>query len=174
MVIWISGLPGAGKSTLAKYYYSTYKKKIRNLIIIDGDDFRKSMNNDLGFSVKDREINALRLTKLVKNFSDQKVNVVISANLIFQKYRNWCKKNISHFLEVYIETSYNILEKRVIKKKFLNNQKTKKINILGRDIHVKKPTKPDLVISNNLSKRDFVKKVNLINYTVKKKRIKIF
>ena len=85
MVIWISGMPGSGKSTLALHYYKTFKKKIKNLIIIDGDEFRKLMNNDLGYTIKDREKNALRLIKTAKNFSDQKTNVIISANLVFQK-----------------------------------------------------------------------------------------
>ena len=55
MVIWISGMPGTGKSTLANHYFKQNKKKIKNLIIIDGDDFRKTMNNDLGYTLKDRE-----------------------------------------------------------------------------------------------------------------------
>lgn len=173
MVIWISGMPGSGKSTLAKYYYSKYKKKIKNLIHIDGDEFRKAMDNDLGYSIKDREINAFRLTRLVRNFSLQKVNVIISANLIFQTYRNWCKKNISHFLDVYIESPKNILKIRSKKKRSFQIKKNKK-NILGIDINVKKPIRPDLVISNNLSKNDFTKKVKLIDYTIKKKKIKIF
>jgi adenylylsulfate kinase len=161
MVIWISGMPGSGKSTLAKYYYSKYKKKIKNLILIDGDEF------------KDREINAFRLTRLIRNFSLQKVNIIISANLIFQTYRNWCKKNISHYLEVYIETPKNILNIRGKKKRSLQNEKNKK-NRLGIDINVKKPIKPDLVINNNLTKNDFIKKVKLIDYAIKKKKIKIF
>ena len=41
MVIWISGMPGTGKSTLAKYYFNRQKKKLKNLILIDGDAFRK-------------------------------------------------------------------------------------------------------------------------------------
>tara|TARA_Y100001970_G_scaffold177484_1_gene216251 strand:- start:2858 stop:3379 length:522 start_codon:yes stop_codon:yes gene_type:complete len=173
MVIWISGMPGSGKSTLAKHYYSKYKKKIKNLVLIDGDEFRKAMNNDLGYSIKDREVNAFRLTRLIKNFSLRKVNIIISANLIFQNYRNWCKKNISHFLEVYIESSNDILEIRGKKKKSLQNKKNKK-NILGIDINVKKPIKPDLVINNNLTKNDFTKKIKLIDNAIKKKKIRIF
>ena len=118
MVIWISGMPGTGKSTLAEYYYKQYKKKLKNLILIDGDAFRKSMNNDLGYTIKDREKNALRLIKFAKYFSDQKVNVIISANLVFQKYRDWSKKNISNFLEVYIDTESQLLKKRNKKKNF--------------------------------------------------------
>ena len=90
-------MPGTGKSTLAKFYFKLNKKKFKNLILIDGDAFRKAMSNDLGYTLNDRKKNALRLIKISKYFSDQKVNVIISANLVFQNYRNWCKKytNIS-------------------------------------------------------------------------------
>lgn len=174
MVIWISGMPGTGKSTLAKYYFRKYKTKIKNLIIIDGDEFRKIMDNDLGYSIKDRETNALRLIKAVKYFSDQKVNVVVSANLIFQKYRNWCKKNIPDYLEVYLVTTPQLLIKRNAQKNFLRLRNGIKKNILGEDIIVKKPTKLDLIIENNSSKKNFLNKIKLINYTIKQKRIKFF
>ena len=85
--------------------------------MIDGDDFRKCMNNDLGYTIEDRKINAQRLIKFVKNFADQQINVIVSANLIFQKYRDWCKKKIPNFLEVYVECSSNTLKKRNKKKK---------------------------------------------------------
>ena len=112
MVIWISGMPGTGKSTLAKYYFNRHKKKLKNLILIDGDAFRKAMSHDLGYTLNDRKKNALRIIKISKYFSDQKVNVIISANLVFQNYRNWCKKNIPSFLEVYIETKKDLLIKK--------------------------------------------------------------
>ena len=96
MVIWISGMPGTGKSTLANYYFKENKRKIKNLIIIDGDDFRKTMNNDLGYTIKDREKRD-QTNKNSEIFFRSKVNVIISANLIFQKYRNWCKKILQTF-----------------------------------------------------------------------------
>ncbi len=170
MVIWISGMPGTGKSLLAKHYFDHNKKRIKNLILIDGDDFRKSMNDDLGYNIKDRETNALRLIKLAKYFSNQKVNVIISANLVFQKYRNWCKKNITNFLEIYIWSKSTILNKRNKKKIFYKQKK----NVLGQDISVKKPINPHLIIENNNSKKNFLNKIKLINYTVKKRKIKIY
>ena len=51
------------------------------------------MDNDLGYSIQDRQINALRLIKLAKYFYDQKVNVII-CKFSISKYINWCKKNI--------------------------------------------------------------------------------
>jgi len=170
MVIWISGMPGTGKSTLAKFYYNKHKKILKNLILIDGDEFRKTMDNDLGYSIQDRQINALRLINLAKYFYDQKVNVIISANLVFQKYRNWCKKNISNFLEINIETKLSILKKRNKKKLFANLKK----NVLGEDIKVKRPINPHLIIYNNYKKKKFLDSINLINKSIKKKKLKFF
>ena len=135
------------------------------MILIDGDVFRKSMNHDLGYTLNDRKKNALRIIKISKYFSDQKVNVIISANLVFQNYRNWCKKNIPNFLEVYIETKKDLLKKGTNKKFFINQKK----NVLGKDIKVKKPHKLHLIINNNYSKKFFLKTVKLIDNSIKKK-----
>ena len=140
------------------------------MILIDGDAFRKAMNHDLGYTLNDRKKNALRLIKISKYFSDQKVNVIISANLVFQNYRNWCKKNIPSFLEVYIETKKDLLKKRNKQKIFYKSKK----NVLGRDIKVKKPHKPHLIINNNYSKNFFLKTVKLIDNSIKKKKIRIY
>tara|TARA_B100001057_G_C22350544_1_gene756858 strand:+ start:45 stop:554 length:510 start_codon:yes stop_codon:yes gene_type:complete len=169
MVIWISGMPGSGKSTLAKFYFKKYKKKFSNIILIDGDGFRKSMNNDLGYTIEDRKINAQRLIKFVKNFADQQINVIVSANLIFKKYRDWCKKKIPNFLEVYVECSLNTLKKR-------NKKKRKNVikDVLGEDIKVKSPKNPHLIIKNVSSKRQFLDKIKIINSIIIKKKLKIF
>ena len=128
------------------------------------------MDNDLGYSIQDRQINALRLIKLAKYFYDQKVNVIISANLVFQKYRNWCKKNISNFLEINIETKISILKKRNKKKLFSNLKK----NVLGKDIKVKRPIKPHLIIHNNYKKKEFLGSIKLINNSIKEKKLNFF
>ena len=77
MVIWITGISGAGKTTLAKYFRKKFKKKS---IYFDGDEFRKIFKNDIRYSLKARNTNAERLTRLVKYLSDQKNNIIISAN----------------------------------------------------------------------------------------------
>ena len=68
MIIWFKGISGVGKSTLEKYFYKIKKKKIKNLIYLDGDIFRKLFKNDLGYSLKDRNKNAERICAFVKFF----------------------------------------------------------------------------------------------------------
>ena len=59
-------MPGTGKSTLAKYYFNRQKKKLKNLILIDGDAFRKLMSNDLGYTLKDRKKKCFKNNKVIK------------------------------------------------------------------------------------------------------------
>ena len=84
MILWFTGISGVGKTTIAKYVYKILKKKRKNLIHIDGDNFRKMFNNDLGYRLKDRDKNATRLINFVKFLSEQKINIVVSANLTSQ------------------------------------------------------------------------------------------
>ena len=85
MLIWITGISASGKSTIAKKLYSVIKKKSKNTVYLDGDSFRELNNNDLKYTLKDRNTNALRLTRLCKFLIDQKINVVCAANLTSQK-----------------------------------------------------------------------------------------
>ena len=81
MIIWFKGISGVGKSTLGKFFYKLKKKKIKNLVYLDGDIFRKLFENDLGYKLKDRNINARRICSFVKFLQSQKINVVVAANL---------------------------------------------------------------------------------------------
>ena len=60
-IIWITGISGVGKSLLGSHL----KKKLKKFIKFDGDEFRKLFNNDLGYSIKDRNTNAERLIAVV-------------------------------------------------------------------------------------------------------------
>ena len=66
MIIWITGISGVGKTTLAKFCLNFFKKKRISFVHIDGDDFRKMFENDLGYSLKDRDKNARRLIKFAE------------------------------------------------------------------------------------------------------------
>ena len=73
-IIWITGISGTGKTTLAKHYM-----KFKNFIWIDGDRFRKLFDEDLGYTLKDR--NKAEINKFCQFLNKQKISMIISANL---------------------------------------------------------------------------------------------
>ena len=174
MVIWITGISGSGKSTLGKFFYKNFKKKYKNTIFFDGDEFRKIFLDDIKYTLTDRDKNAIRLTSLVKYLSDQQINIVISANITSQRFRNWCRKNIKNYFEIFIDTPFNLLLKRDYKNLYKNALNKKIKNVVGVDIKFIKPKKPHYVILNNENKKKLYSFYPLIIKQLKKNKLQIF
>ena len=118
MIIWFTGISGVGKTTLGSRVYKKIKKKFINAVHIDGDKFRKLFQNDLGFSIKDRNKNAERLISFAEYLNSQKIIVVISANITTPKYLKICRKKFKKFLHIHIESPLQFLKNRDPKKNY--------------------------------------------------------
>ena len=166
MIVWFKGISGVGKSTLGYHFYKIKKKKIKNLVHLDGDMFRKLFKNDLGYNLKDRNKNAGRICAFVKFLQSQKINVIVTANLTSKKYQNLSKKIFNNYLSVFIESKLSNLKIRDKKKIY----KSKK-NIVGLNIKYDKPKNFDLYIKNDTTKKKFLKNIQLVEKLIKKKKI---
>ncbi len=158
-IIWITGISGAGKSLLG----SNLKKKLKNFVKIDGDEFRKLFKNDLGYTIKDRNTNAERLISIIGYLYHQNVNLIVAANITSPKYLSLCKRKFKRFLHIHIDAPFSILQKRD-KKKIYRKRK----NIVGIDIKYSNYKKADIYINNNSSKEKFILNVNKIIKVIKK------
>ena len=171
MVIWVTGLSASGKTTLCKKFIKLYKKKITNLIFLDGDIVRDIFNNDLGFEKKDREKQISRIQSL-SNFFEKQSFVVIVAALYSSK--NILKRNrtiFKNYVEVYLKSTINFLQKREYKglyKRALNKEIK---NVVGVDIPWHEPKNAHITFrcrtwhsSNNLLKQSNTKKMSQIIY----------
>ncbi len=174
MVIWITGISGSGKTTLGQYFFKKLKKNFPSTIFFDGDKFREIFNNDIKYTLKDRNTNAVRLTRLVQFLSSQNINIVISANLTTFRFRTWCRKNIKNYLELYIECKKKILKKRDYKNLYKLVEEKKIKNVVGIDIPFIKPKGCDIYLKNNTSKLDLFKNCKKILNLATKKKIKIY
>ena len=174
MILWITGISGSGKTTLGRYFFKNFKKKYKNTIFLDGDEFRSLFNNDLKYTIKDRDKNAERMTAFVKYISNQNINLVISANITSQKYRNWCKKNLKNFIQIYIRANLESLKSRDYKKLYSKAISGKIKNVVGVDLPFNEPKNIDLFLDNNDSKKSFLEKTILINKSLKEKKINIY
>tara|TARA_B100000902_G_C27218191_1_gene868176 strand:+ start:804 stop:1349 length:546 start_codon:yes stop_codon:yes gene_type:complete len=170
MILWITGISGSGKTTLGKKFFKDFTKKKKNTLYLDGDEFRSLFGNDLKYTIKDRDTNAKRMTSFVKYISSQKINLIISANITSEKYRNWCRNNLKNFLQIYIRATISQLKKRDYKKLYSEALSGKIKNVVGIDLPFKEPKNIDLFLENNSSKKSFLNKTRLIYKVLKKKK----
>jgi len=170
MLVWITGLPGSGKTTLANAVY----KKI-GLVIpaihIDGDHFRAIMGNDLGHSMKDRLENAYRITRLNKHLTDQGITVICSTVSLFREIHRWNRKNHKKLMEIYIDTPMDILMRRDQKGMYTGAAKKQVKNVRGFDQGFDMPQKPDMIIRNTGSLKNFLLHTEKIVRTIKRRNI---
>ena len=174
MVIWLTGVSGSGKTTLGKKFFNILKKRKKSTIFFDGDEFRSIFKNDLKYTLKDRDTNAYRLTRLVRALSDQRINIVVSANLTSFKYRSWCRKEIKNYFEIYIEAKKEVLLKKNYKNLYKNALNGKIKNVVGIDLPFNRPKGSNLNIENNLTKNRLFENIEKIFLNIKKNNIKIF
>jgi len=163
MVVWIIGLSGAGKTTLAKEVITKVHNLKNNVVLIDGDMIREAFGNDLGHSLEDRRRNADRICKLCKFLDDQGIHVVCAILSLFPESRSWNRQNISNYYEVYIEAPIDQLQKRDYKGLYRKYNKGEIKDIAGMDIEFIPPNSPDLIIKNNGSIDNLLTHANFLS-----------
>jgi len=157
MVIWLIGLSGAGKSTLASEIVAGANRESNNTILLDGDVIREIFGNDLGYSMADRLKNAERICQLGKFLDGQGFNVVTAILSLFPESREWNRKNIENYYEVFIDTPIESLIERDSKGLYAKFNRGEIKEVAGMDIVFQKPEKADLVIKNISSKESLLK-----------------
>jgi adenylylsulfate kinase len=101
----MTGLPGSGKTTIALDVEERLKAMGRNVEILDGDEVRKGLSSDLGFSKEDRQQHAKRVTFVAKVLTRNDVIVLVGLISPFRAFRQYAREEIGDFLEVFVDTS---------------------------------------------------------------------
>jgi adenylylsulfate kinase len=114
LTIWMSGLSGSGKSTIANNLEFTLHSKNYHTYILDGDNTRLGLNKNLGFSEEDRIENIRRVSEVCKLMNDAGIIVICSFISPFKKNREQAKEIIGEdrFIEVFIDTDLSTCEMR--------------------------------------------------------------
>ena len=156
MVVWIIGLSGAGKTTLANEVVLRAQVAKCNTILVDGDVIREIFGNDIGYSMEDRLTNSERISQLCKFLDNQGVNVVCSILSIFPQTRSWNRRNIKNYYEVFIDAPIENLVSRDSKGIYGKYNRGEISDVAGMDIDFPIPVNSDLVIHNNKSLDDLL------------------
>ena len=158
MVIWILGKSGSGKTFYSKKLSKRFKK---NCIIVDGDEVRKYLTAELGYSKKDREKNSLLISNLCKYLEFKGYLVICAILSIFKKHQKNNRKLFDKYLQIYLKADHSKLIK-----KSKNKVYNKKTNVVGKDIKFLTPYKSDLIIENNYDK-NYKSNIDLIYKMIK-------
>ena len=155
-VIWITGLSGAGKTSLAKLLTFRLRQAGESVIMLDGDSIRELIANDetAHFSRAARLKNALLYAKLCKLISSQGHTVVMATISMFQEIYDWNRKNQGRYFEVYLKTTLPELRRRDKNHIYSHFEAGKIKNVAGLDIEIDEPTKADwTMISDDTSSK---------------------
>ena len=167
MVVWIIGLSGAGKTTLANKIVSNLRKSETSVVLIDGDSIREAFDNDLGHGLEDRRKNADRISKFCKLLDEQSIHVVCAILSLFPESRSWNRKNIKNYYEVYIKTRIEQLKKRDSKGLYKKYDDGELKHVAGMDIKFIPPNKPDLIIDNTKTLNELLEYTSVISQKIK-------
>ena len=150
-VFWLTGLSGSGKSTIAE----ALERKLYNAgffaQVLDGDNIRSGINNNLGFTIEDRKENIRRIAEVAKLYLNSGIitlNSFISPTL---EIRNFAKEIVGadDFIEVYINTPIEICEQRDVKGLYKKARKGEIKGFTGIDSPYEAPVNPDFEIKTN-------------------------
>lgn len=162
MVIWIIGLSGTGKTTLATQVVQRIRDEKGKVVLLDGDLIRTLFGNDVDHTIDGRRRNAERLSLLSKYLSDQGIDVVAAVLSIFPEWRQWNRENIKNYSEVYMKASMETLLRRDIKNLYAKAMRGEIKNVVGVDIPFPEPENPELVFDNNVDRddlNDFIREI---------------
>ncbi|MEX0997469.1 MAG: adenylyl-sulfate kinase [Flavobacteriaceae bacterium] len=145
-VLWFTGLSGSGKSTIASAVEEQLFAMGMQTYSLDGDNIRKGINNDLGFSEKERHENLRRIAEVSKLFVDAGIITLASFISPTRKDRAMVKEIVgsAHFFELFVDTPLHVCESRDPKGLYKKARAGEIKNFTGIDAPYEPPLKPDL------------------------------
>lgn len=150
-VIWLTGLSGSGKSTIANELELALENKGVKSYVLDGDNIRCGLNSDLGFSDEDRKENIRRIAEVAKLFSDSGTIAITAFISPFRVEREAAKEIIGkeNFIEVYVNAPIEVCERRDVKGLYKKARAGEIKQFTGIDSPYEEPLRPDVVAESD-------------------------
>jgi adenylylsulfate kinase len=148
ITLWMTGLSGSGKSTIAQGVEKALHQKGFLTQVLDGDNVRSGINNNLGFSEEDRIENIRRIAEVTKLFVNCGIITINSFVSPTKDIRDQAKAIIGaeNFYEIYVNAPYEVCEERDVKGLYAKARKGEIKNFTGLDAPFEAPEQPALEI----------------------------
>ena len=145
----ISGLSGSGKTTISKKIKKDIVKLYGPTLLVSGDNLRKIFKFDK-FTYSERVLLSKKFCKFAKFITDQKINLIFASVGMMDIIREWYRKNVDNYVEIYIKSDLKKIIK--LKRKKIYQNRKKNHNIVGITIKPELPKKSDIIINNDFKK----------------------
>jgi adenylylsulfate kinase len=145
VVLWLTGLSGAGKTTIAKQLETELQHRGLPVEILDGDVIRTWLSQGLGFSHQDRDMNVRRVGYVAHLLSRHGVFVIVAMISPYRETRADVRQLIENFLEIYINTPLDVCETRDIKGLYARARAGEIKGFTGIDDPYEPPLAPEVV-----------------------------
>src|SRR6202050_328558 len=147
-VFWITGLSGAGKTTLGQELWTRLRAAGREATFLDGDALRAAIAEDLDHSVSHRRRSAMRNARLCQLLAEQGGDVVCATISLFHEVQRWNRENIAGYREIYLRVPMDELRRRDSKGIYARAENGNGRDVVGLDVLAETPEAPDLVLDN--------------------------
>lgn len=156
VVLWLFGLSGSGKSTIANAAERTLHGEGCMTVILDGDNLRTGLNGDLGFSDEDRAENIRRVAEVARLFAGQGIIVFVSVITPLRHHRGLARDIIgaADFHEIHVKADFSTCEQRDPKGLYAKAREGKIAKFTGRDSGFEEPEAPALVLDTQRCSAD--------------------
>ncbi len=145
-VVWITGPSGAGKTTLANALHEKLEEMGYTAEVLDGDGIRSKLYPDLGFSREEREMHNKVVVHFAETLARNGVIAIVSVIAPYRSSREYARKEIKNFMEVYLKCPVDVRIKRDPKGLYNKALKGELKELTGLDGVYEEPENPELVL----------------------------
>jgi adenylylsulfate kinase len=144
--IWLTGLPSAGKTTIARELLGRLRAEGWFVDLLDGDEVRRGLSADLGFDRRSREAHAGRVTFVAKLLARNGAIPIVALISPYRSSRAHARQEIGRFVEVYVSTPVEVCEQRDVKGLYKKARAGEIKEMTGVDDPYEPPEAPEIVV----------------------------
>ena len=143
-IIWLTGLSGAGKTTLANLICKEFERNNIKNQLLDGDIIRAFFKDDIGYNEQDRKDNLKRIAFASKILADNGITVIVAA--VSSIGREFLRRNLENYIQIFVKATIKKVIERDTKGMYKRFAEGNTHNLVGMDIPYYEPKSPDIIV----------------------------